>query len=102
MSKWKSMDSAPKDLAVLVATDGYDRPIAARYPFSEAAYAWRTMPKMPKKESIKPTVKVPEGYVLMPKEPTPQMLDLIYHEGALSRIYKLLLAAAPKPEGGLS
>jgi len=40
---------------------------------------------------------VPEGWQLVPVEPTPEMLVAI---GGAKPRYKAMLAAAPKPEGG--
>jgi len=45
---------------------------------------------------------IPEGWQLVPKEPTPEMLNAAswYAPGVMCRDYRRMLAAAPKPPKG--
>ena len=49
-----------------------------------------------------PAPAIPDGWCLMPKEPTEEMIDAadesLFYGKALSELYKAMLAAAPKPE----
>lgn len=38
----------------------------------------------------------PEGWQLVPKEPTPEMVDATYHGQPIADIYRDMLSAAPK------
>lgn len=44
---------------------------------------------------------VPDGWKLVPVEPTPEMVQAGWeeHEGSVEGVYLAMLAAAPKPEG---
>ena len=43
--------------------------------------------------------RVPEGWQLVPKEPTPEMLHALSRVGRIDYIWRAALAAAPKHEG---
>lgn len=103
------------DLAAIVAAHvaqaGQQEPVAVMFQHNEATKifykpddyfvgflcrrGWVPVPLY----AAPPAVAVPDGWQLVPKEPTPRMLAKAYEIDMLEDQYHAMLAAAPKLEG---
>ena len=74
-------------------------------PHPEHSWAWTEAEKralLKRGTALASAPRVPQGWKLVPVEPTEAMVDATHHGQPVSDIYRDMLAAAPQPEGGQS
>jgi hypothetical protein len=64
----------------------------------QSVYAHPPAPEQPA-PALASAPRVPQGWKLVPVEPTEAMVDATHHGQPVSDIYRDMLAAAPQPEG---
>ena len=119
---WQPIETAPRDQTFLAVLNcaGEQTICTMRWPVAEAKNSrpdnktfhvervthWMPLPELP---GAQPTPSVPDGWKLVPIEPTQEMINHVIDERlealvagkehTFIDIYKAMLAAAPKPEG---